>query len=134
MFVRYTIEIFGNFNPNIMIPLLDLDNFNITDYSDCKNDNFDDYSIILINNKKEFSVYYDKEYEKSFVEFFERNYKVLKEYGADDLRIFLEAYYSDQCNFSIFDEFLPILAKYNISLPISVYYVAPENNKIENLT
>lgn len=133
MFIKYTIEIFGNFNPEIVIPLLDLGEMNITDYSDYEHHNPNNYSVIFINNKNKFAIYYNEEYEKSFIMFFEKNYKILKECGAEDLRIFLEVYYSDQCNFSIFDGFLSDLAKYNVILPISVYYISPENNKIENL-
>ena len=67
--------------------------------------------------------YWDSEYEQEFVDFFRKNHQLLRLNNADDLRIFIEAYYSDQCNFEIFNsELLAELAKYKVSLPISVYY------------
>jgi len=54
---------------------------------------------------------------------FVKNYQLLRLNNADDFRIFIEAFYSDQCNFEIFNsELLVELAKYKVSLPISVYY------------
>ena len=63
-------------------------------------------------------------YEKDFVEFIEKNYKLFKENGVDDIRIFMEVFYDKggQCNFAIFNnKLLKRLAKYNVSLPISIY-------------
>ena len=63
-------------------------------------------------------------YKKDFVEFIEKNYKLFKENGVDDIRIFMEVFYDKggQCNFEIFDnKILNRLAKYNVSLPISIY-------------
>ena len=129
MFIRYSIEIYGNFNPDIVIPLLNIDDFSVIEKSFDIEDNS---GLIFLLNKKEFAIYYDREYESSYINFFYLNYEVLKENGANDFRIFIEAYYSDQCNFEIFDKsLLSKLAVYNVSFPISVYYVNPENNKIE---
>lgn len=129
MFIRYSIEIYGNFNPDIVIPLLNIDDFSVIEKSFDIEDNS---GLIFLLNKKEFAIYYDREYESSYINFFDLNYESLKENGANDFRIFIEAYYSDQCNFEIFDKnLLSKLAVYNVSFPISVYYVNPENNKIE---
>ena len=65
---------------------------------------------------------YMLQYEKDFVEFIEKNYQLFKENGVDDIRIFMEVFYEGQCNFEIFNKkLLKRLAKYNVSLPISVY-------------
>ncbi|OFL99066.1 hypothetical protein HMPREF2726_00855 [Neisseria sp. HMSC074B07] len=77
-----------------------------------------------LNHKNEFSKeYWDSEYEQEFVDFFRKNYQLLRLNNADDFRIFIEAFYLDQCNFEIFNnELLAELTKYKVSLPISVYY------------
>ena len=82
-----------------------------------------DYGCLELNHKNEFSKeYWDSEYEQEFVDFFSKNYQLLRLNNADDFRIFIEAFYSDQCNFEIFNsELLAELAKYKVSLPISVY-------------
>jgi len=65
---------------------------------------------------------YRFKYEKKFVEFIEENYQLFKENGVDDIRIFMEVFYEGQCNFEIFNKtLLKRLAKYNVSLPISIY-------------
>lgn len=103
MFVRYTIQIFGeNFSPTKV-------------------------------QVKEFSIYRDEEYENEFVDFFENNFQLLTDVEANNFSVMLEVYYSDQCNFEIFDnEALAKLAKYKVNIPISVYYIEPENNEPEN--
>ena len=99
----------------------------VTDYFDAGGkDEFgeiNDYGCLELNHKNEFSKeYWDSEYEQEFVDFFSKNYQLLRLNNADDFRIFIEAFYSDQCNFEIFNsELLAELAKYKVSLPISVY-------------
>ena len=128
MNLRFTITIFGNnFNPSKIFNKLDT-SLKVTSYFDTgeKDDigKINDYGCLELNHKNEFSKeYWDSEYEQEFVDFFRKNYQLLRLNNADDLRIFIEAYYSDQCNFEIFNsELLAELAKYKVSLPISVYY------------
>jgi hypothetical protein len=120
--------IFGdNFKPSKMVNNLET-SLEVTDYFDAGGKNefgeINNYGCLVANHKNEFSKEYcDSEYEQEFVDFFRKNYQSLILNNADDLRIFIEAYYSDQCNFEIFDnESLAELAKYKVSLPISVYY------------
>ena len=128
MNLRFTITIFGNnFNPSKIFNKLDT-SLKVTSYFDTgeKDDigKINDYGCLELNHKNEFSKeYWDSEYEQEFVDFFRKNYQLLRLNNANDFRIFIEFFYSDQCNFEIFNnELLAELAKYKVSLPISVYY------------
>ncbi len=128
MYLRFTITIFGdNFKPSKMINKLET-SLEVTSYFDAGEEDdigeINDYGCLELNHKNEFSKeYWDSEYEQEFVDFFSKNYQLLRLNNADDFRIFIEAFYSDQCNFEIFNsELLAELAKYKVSLPISVYY------------
>lgn len=79
---------------------------------------------LSIKHPREFSSeYYDEEYERFFLDFIKNNIDILVSYGANDFDLFIEAYYNDQCNFEILSpQFLYYLNKYQIRLPISVYY------------
>jgi len=70
-------------------------------------------------------------YEKSFIEFIEKNYSLFFDNGANDLEIFIEIYFDGgQCNFEIFNKnFLKKLGKFGVSLPISVYVL--KNDEIQ---
>lgn len=127
MYLRFTITIFGdNFKPSKMINKLET-YLEVTSYFDAGEEDdigeINDYGCLELNHKNEFSKeYWDSEYEQEFVDFFSKNYQLLRLNNADDFRIFIEAFYSDQCNFEIFNsELLAELAKYKVSLPISVY-------------
>lgn len=66
--------------------------------------------------------YYDEGYEKVFYLFVKNNIDALINYGADDFDIFIEVYAKEQCNFEVLNiEFLELVSKYKIRLPISVY-------------
>ena len=127
MYLRFTIMIFGdNFKPSKMINKLET-SLEVTSYFDAGEEDdigeINDYGCLELNHKNEFSKeYWDSEYEQEFVDFFSKNYQLLRLNNADDFRIFIEAFYSDQYNFEIFNsELLAELAKYKVSLPISVY-------------
>lgn len=68
------------------------------------------------------------DYEKGFIDFLEKNYKLFADSGGNTIDIYLEIYYGgDQCNFEIFSKaLLNRLAVYNVSLPISVYVLKEE--------
>lgn len=127
MFVRFYITISGaNFQPTLTIDKLNTSlviKEVITDYS------FGDWNMLQLFHQNEFSKeYYDGEYEQEFVDFFKNNYELLKTYGAEDFTLMMDIYYCDQCNFEIFDkDKLPELAKGDVSLPISVYYLEPDD-------
>ena len=127
MFVRFYITISGaHFQPTLIIDKLNTSlviKEVITDYS------FGDWNMLQLFHQNEFSKeYYDGEYEQEFVDFFKNNYELLKTYGAEDFTLMMDIYYCDQCNFEIFDkDKLPELAKGDVSLPISVYYLEPDD-------
>lgn len=68
------------------------------------------------------------DYEKSFVEFIEKNYALFVKNGVNEFEIFLEIYFDGgQCNFEIFNkELLKKLGDIGVSLPISVYILKNE--------
>ena len=75
------------------------------------------------------------EYEKSFINFINKNYSLFFENGVDNLQIFIEIYFDGgQCNFEVFDkEALKIISYFNVSLPISIYVLTDkEIQKWEN--
>lgn len=121
MYMRFTITISGShFQPNKVLKKL-----NTSLILDGLFEENDTDSIIYFRHKNEFSEEYpDDSYEELFVEFFRKNYSILKESGADNFSIFIDIYYSDQCNFEIFNKkYLKELSQFDISLPISVYHI-----------
>lgn len=74
----------------------------------------------------EFSDYWDKDYEKAYLDFIVENISVLEKHGAEEFSIFTEMYIEigEQCNFEVLSEgFYPYIWKYNIGMPVSVYTV-----------
>jgi hypothetical protein len=71
-------------------------------------------------------------YEEDFVDFINLNSEEFKKNKVEEITIFLNVYYSgSQCNFEIFDaKKLKKLAKFNISLPISVYKLSEKKYKV----
>ena len=128
LYVRFYITISGtNFQPDCVVDKLNTSlvvEDIVTDYSFG-----DNWNMMQLFHKNEFSKeYYDDEYEREFVDFFKNNYELLKKYGAEDFTLMMDIYCCDQCNFEIFDkDKLPELAKGDVSLPISVYYLEPDN-------
>ncbi|MDR1544788.1 MAG: hypothetical protein LBS50_10375 [Prevotellaceae bacterium] len=135
----YDILIFGdNFYPKNILQKIQGD-FIIDDDYHCPDDNrFGDddkygYGSMIISHPLQWTVgKHIIQYEKDFIEFIEKNYKLFKENGVDDIRIFMEVFYDKggQCNFEIFNKtLLKRLAKYNVSLPISVYTLSKREIK-----
>ena len=127
LYVRFYITISGaNFQSSLVVNQLNTSLIIkeiITDYS------FGDWNMLQLFHQNEFSKRFpDNDYEQEFVDFFKNNYELLKEHGAEDFRIMMDIFYCDQCNFEIFDkDKLPELAKGDVSLPISVYYLEPDD-------
>lgn len=65
-------------------------------------------------------------YEEWFVELLEENFEVFHKYGAEDIDLFIEVYYSDdQCNFEIFNKaMLKRMGNFNVAIPVSVYHIS----------
>ena len=131
MFVRFSISIYGvNFTPDKIVNNLNttlvVDEIVIDHTYMGKNI---ETNLLSLKHKNKFSKeYYDEEYEQEFVDFFKNNYELLKQYGAEDFTLMMDIYCCDQCNFEIFDkDKLPELAKGDVSLPISVYYLEPDD-------
>ena len=67
------------------------------------------------------------DYDNWFVNFIEKNKQLLIDEGVEEFEIFIEVYFSGQCNFEIFDrENLSKLSKSKVALPISVYSMTVE--------
>ena len=68
--------------------------------------------------------YFDEDYENYFLFLIQNNIETLKSFGATDFDLFIDVYYSDQCNFEILNpKFFYYLNNYKIRLPISVYHI-----------
>lgn len=89
------------------------------------------YGFLSIENPMRVGIEDEAEqYESWFVEFLEKNYDFIKSSGADTIRLFIEMFYSKQCNFEIFNrESLKRLAKFNVEIPVSVYEQSDQSLK-----
>ena len=125
MYMRYTLIVTGdNFEPekilnNIDTKLIDT-GLNVDGIGDGRID---------FMHKNIFSREYpDLEYDDEFINYLEKNHAVFLDYGADNFSILMDVYYADQCNFEIFNKaLLAKLAKYEVSIPISVFYIGDEH-------
>lgn len=121
MYMRITFNAFGeNFNAEYasnnlksheLKPILDLD------YPQ---------TVRFIHPNEYSDEYWDENYEQAYFNFITKNIDILLDYGADDFDIFIEIYKSEleQCNFQILNQnFLALLGKYKMSIPVSVYTV-----------
>jgi hypothetical protein len=91
-----------------------------------------DYGNISFWHPRKFAVDSDiTAYEQSFLDFLSDNYERFISNGADDFQLYLEAYFDGgQCNFEIFNKkSLKLLTNFDISIPISVYPLAPDAYK-----
>lgn len=86
--------------------------------------------FISIEHPTDIGIEYNMEiYNQWYVDFIENNHSTLKHNGLDKINIFINVFYSGQCNFEIFEsQSLSILSKYNVSLPISVFHLS--NNEL----
>jgi hypothetical protein len=94
-------------------------------------DSFEEYGYggILFWHPKKFTLDdTSREYNTMFLEFIKMNYKFFSENGVEEWCLYIEIYYDGgQCNFEIFDrEFLEVLSKFKVSIPMSVYCLNPE--------
>ncbi|HCA5285609.1 TPA: hypothetical protein MW252_001692 [Acinetobacter nosocomialis] len=121
MYVRLTFNVSGDFLDAIQA-LKNISSDKIYFAFDEEHPNY-----IQFNSNKEFSnKYYDEEYESIFYEFISKNIENFIKNGADDFSLFIEVYISEdeQCNFEVLNaEFLSLIGKYKISIPLSVYKI-----------
>lgn len=91
------------------------------------------YDFISIEHPTDIGIEYNMEiYNQWYVDFIENNHSTLKHNGLDKINIFINVFYSGQCNFEIFEsQSLSILSKYNVSLPISVFHLS--NNELKEI-
>ena len=69
-------------------------------------------------------------YNQWYVGFISRNYESLRNIGLESANIFINVFFSGQCNFEIFDSTsLAELSKYAISLPVSVFNLPDDELK-----
>ena len=89
--------------------------------------------FISIEHPTDIGIEYNMEiYNQWYVDFIENNHSTLKHNGLDKINIFINVFYSGQCNFEIFEsQSLSILSKYNESLPISVFHLS--NNELKEI-
>ena len=89
-----------------------------------------DYGSVTVGYKDNYlAQYYDEVYEKVFINFFIDNEQLLLKFDYEEIDLFVNVYYKDQCNFEIFDKnSLKILSRWDVSLPISVYHEDKDGN------
>lgn len=94
-------------------------------------DTSSEFHYISIEHPKDIGVEYELEsYNHWYVDFITRNYDSLTKIGLGRVNLFLNVFFSGQCNFELFDkESLSELSKYGISLPISVFNLPTEELK-----
>ncbi|KAB5264412.1 hypothetical protein F9959_03775 [Bacteroides stercoris] len=122
---RLTLDLYFN----RQVTLTELKGFISTSYRVI--DANDDY--ITIEHPTDIGIEYNMEiYNQWYVNFIDKNYSALKNNGLDRINIFINVFYSGQCNFEIFDsQSMSILSKYNVSLPISVFHLS--NNELKEI-
>ncbi|MEJ5056066.1 hypothetical protein [Sphingobacterium sp. MYb382] len=128
MIYKYEFSVSGDhFCPENLIKLIG-DEFIVDSYfkSDDRKVNGEEYgygSISFWHPQKYATEEVVRDYDRSFVDFVERNYSLFTEYGGDDFQFFVEIYYDGgQCNFEIFDKrLLKKLGSIGVSVPVSVY-------------
>lgn len=115
LLIRLTLDLYFN----CQITLTELQSFIGTSYRVIDaNDDF-----ITIEHPSDIGIEYNMEiYNQWYVDFIEKNHTILKYNGLDKINIFINVFYSGQCNFEIFDsKHLAILSKHDVSLPISIF-------------
>ncbi len=88
-------------------------------------------NYVSIEHPSEIGVEYKLDYYNQwYVGFISRNYESLRNIGLESANIFINVFFSGQCNFEIFDSTsLAELSKYAISLPISVFNLPDDELK-----
>ena len=90
------------------------------------------YSSISIETKKKFAIETEEilEQNKLFINFLDKHCAYIKQIGGEDIRLHISIYTFDteSINTEIFDrKQLKTIAKYNVALPLSIYYESIEN-------
>ena len=89
---------------------------------------FGNVSILHPNN-----VCLDEEkdaYETWFVNWLEMHMHELLDCFIDEIEIFMEIFYTDQCNTEVFNQnLIQRLSKFNVTLPLSVYQISEKDLK-----
>ena len=99
--------------------------------SDNQELNEDGYLSIL--NPQKMGIQYElSEYEEWYITFLRKNRDILIKLGVESINLFFDVFYTNQCNFEIFDkEKLKNISEYNVSIPVSVYLVS--NDEIREM-
>lgn len=67
------------------------------------------------------------DYEAWYLQIIETNYLLFQEHGVTEINLFMEVFYTKQCNFEFFTrEALAKLGRYRVAVPISVYHLNDE--------
>ncbi len=127
LIIRTLLDLSGDdFSPiklmeEIRDPVLVFHTFEATDYNDGLKENYGFGSISILHPQKIGLQYELEQYEKWYVEFIEKYHETFLKHGVQEINLFIDAFYSLQCNFEIFDKaLLRRITKYDISIPVSV--------------
>lgn len=126
LLIRLTLDLYGEKLNLSTIQKMIKEPFDIVDSNKAL-----EYKYMSIEHPRKIGVEYDlQSYEKWYVNFIRNNYTTFKRYGVKEMNIFINVFYSGQCNFEIFDKkLLALLSQYKISLPISIYALSNKELK-----
>lgn len=124
--VKLTLDLYGkSFIPTKLVDLI----------NDKVHINYLDDSYNFVSLEKPFTLGINQDllaYEKWYVEFINQYHTMLFNFGVERIDLFINVFFCGQCNFEIFDnKMLRDLTKQNISLPISIFKLSP--NEIKSL-
>ncbi len=129
---RITIMLFGDvFSPKLLFDKLSKEVFissfhEPSDFIEGEKENTYNYGYAGLCNPQKIGIQYElEEYQKWYIDFLVNNHKTMMDVGVEEIRFFIEIFYTKQCNFEIFNkEDLKVISNYNVSLPLSVYNVS----------
>lgn len=120
LILKISIDIYGdNLNTNAILNIVQEEIYIEKDTSE------DIKGWLTFIHPEIFGVEYKlKTYQEWYVSIIEKYYKYFTLYGATEVNIFYDVFYSKQCNFEIMsDNLMKRLGEYSLSYPISVYKV-----------
>lgn len=114
--LKLTLDLYGkSFIPTKLVELINDEIFV----------NYIDNSYNFVSLEKPFSLGINQDllaYEMWYVEFINKYYTKLLDFGVERIDLFINVFFHGQCNFEIFtNNMLRDLTKRNISLPISIF-------------
>ncbi len=137
MIIRISLDLYGeNFSPKEFQKKIDTSFVVFTsneanDFNEVNEDKNYGFGSLSILNPLIYGINDELlKYQNWYVDFIEKYNEVIINHEVTEVRLFWEVFFTEQCNFEIFDSSsLIILAKHKISIPISVYKITLDEMK-----